>query len=358
MTPSEDTESYWTAEKIERFNQKYGLHDRGYHFHYPRESFLRYGYRPPGGYVKDFTLLRHEGRWHVFHIDGRPGEICWIAGNEISFGHCSTDDFRHWMRHRMPLAVGDSEYDNRHVWAPFVLPHDGGFRMFYMGEGDGGTFIASAESDDLERWRKRGPIPIAKGRDPFVFEHEGRYVLVFTAHYEVEGRQALGACWSHDLDEWNPLPEIMLTANGGPESSSIHRFGDDRWVLWVNDWGDETGAHPRTYRACYAFSDDPLRFDGERMTAFRFVKGEDEVPLDAEWNEPNRMYTQAPAAIELLAKGEGGTWLIAYFRIVGNGFRLFFGELDWNEDPATIREINDEARLRDVLSRTLEVAKD
>lgn len=342
-------DTYWTQEKIETFNKKYGIHDQGYHYHYPRQSFLKYGYYPPGGYVKDFCILKHDSRWHVFHIDGRCEQICWITGNEIAFGHCSTDDFRHWMRHTMPLAIGDGPYDNKHVWAPFVLPYQDRFYMFYMGEGTDGTCISYAISKDLERWQKQRPIKIAKGRDPFLFKHEGKFILVFTAHYQVNNRQALGACSSLDLENWKLLPEIILTKHGGPESASIHPFADGKYVLWINDWGDATPQHPSIYRAAYAFSNNPLRFDGETLTTFQFIKGEDEVKLDPEWNEPNGMFSQAPGAIELVATGRDRIWLIAYYRIVGKGFRLFFGELDWKTTPATIREINTEADLQNVL---------
>ncbi len=346
-----DSAEYWTKEKIEHFNRKYGIHDHGYHFHYPRQSFLKYGYYPPGGYVKDFCVLSYEDRWHFFYIDGRCDQICWISGNEIAFGHASTDDFQHWIRHLMPLAVGDSPYDNQHIWAPFVYPYKDTFHMFYMGQGTEGTYIASAVSKGLESWKKTGqPIKIAKGRDPYVFEHAGAFILVFTAHYQVDGRQALGACRTCDFETWEPLPEIMLTRYGGPESASIHPFGDGRYVLWVNDWGDTSTTHTNIYRACYAFSDNPLKFNGEELKTFHFIKGHDEIPLDAEWNEPNRMYTQAPGAIELVAKGSDKMWLIVYYRIVGNGFRLFFGELDWNTDPATIREISTEEHLSRVVN--------
>jgi predicted GH43/DUF377 family glycosyl hydrolase len=228
----------------------------------------------------------------------------------------------------MPLAIGDSPFDNRHIWAPFVFPDEERFLIFYMGEGTEGTYIAKAVSPDLETWTKAGPIKIARGRDPFVFRHDDRFIMVFTAHYEVDGKQALGACASRDLDNWEPLPEVMLTTHGGPESTSIHPLDEGSYVLWANDWGDSSPEHPEIYRACYAFSDNPLHFNGEDLKTFRFIKGKDEVPLDKEWNEPNGMYTQAPGAIELVAKGDNKLWMVAYYRIVGNGFRLFFGELD------------------------------
>jgi len=43
----------------------------------------------------------------VFHIDGRADERCDVSGNEISFGHASTADLEHWVRNRLPLAIGD-----------------------------------------------------------------------------------------------------------------------------------------------------------------------------------------------------------------------------------------------------------
>ncbi len=93
------------------------LHATAEDYHFPRRHFLKEGYSSPGGYVKDFSVIWHEGRLHLFHIDGRPGEICWITGNEISFGHASTDDFNRWIRHPMPLAVGDRPWESEHVWA-------------------------------------------------------------------------------------------------------------------------------------------------------------------------------------------------------------------------------------------------
>ena len=345
-------ESYWTPETIEACNRRYGVHDYGLNYHYPRGSFLERGYFPPGGYVKDFCILKHEGRWHVFHIDGRPGEVCWITGNEISFGHCSTDNFRHWLRHRMPLAVGDTPLDNQHVWAPFVYPHNGRFVMFYMGCGHGGTAIACAVSPDLERWQKTGPITMAEGRDPFVFQLGDDHILVYTGQHAVNGQQPLKACRSRDLEHWEPLPDLLLSRTGSPESPSIHPLGDGRYVLWFNDWGGSHPQHQQVFRACYAISADPLSFSGDALTAFEFVKGVDELAPVAAWNELHCTYNQPPTSIERVAAGRSGIWLVSYFRVVGTGFRLFLGELDWRTTPATIREISTAGHLQRVLDMT------
>ena len=79
-------DDYWSEARIENAVKKYSVHDSGPEkYHFPRKAFLASGYCPEGGYVKDFSILFSNDRWHLFHIDGRPGETCWITGNEISF---------------------------------------------------------------------------------------------------------------------------------------------------------------------------------------------------------------------------------------------------------------------------------
>jgi len=336
----------WTDADIQHFSRKYGLHDLGLHYHFPRESFLSTGYAPPGGYVKDFCVLPHQGRWHVFHIDGRPGEVCWITGNEISFGHASTSDFRHWIRHNMPLAVSERPWENKHIYAPFVYSRGDLFYMFYMGVGQEGAFITHAVSTDLETWSREGVQPIrqAEGRDPFLFEHDGCVILVYTKN-AVDPTGALRACATSDMREWTPLPDVLQSRHGAPESASVHPYGDG-YVLWFNDWG----APRERFRACYTFSDDPLRFDGGELRAFQFECGPDQTPIDEAFRDHHRITDPVPTSIELIACGPD-VWLVAYFRMVGDGFRLFFGELDWSTTPATIREVRTDDMLQHVLAR-------
>lgn len=339
----------WSDEEVALYNKKFHIHNKweSFHYHYPSESFLKYGYHAPGSYVKDFCVVRDEGRWHIFHITGINGQICWGTGNEISFGHCSTDDFQHWIRHRMPLAVDDTPYENEHLWAPYVVKYQDEFYMFYMGAGSGGARIACAVSKDLEKWKKQHkPISAADGRDPFVFQYDNKFILAYTANSSAVNARVLAACYSYDLENWTELDPILKAKHGSPESASIHAFGD-QYVLWFNDWGDSDG----NFRACYAFSDTPLDFNAAEPTTFAFVKGEDEVPLDLVWSRPHRADRQPPTSIELIAKGNENIWFVAYFRIVGDGFRLFFGELDWNESPAVIREINSVEHLNRILKK-------
>lgn len=342
----------WKPEAIETLSSRYGirhgiqLHAGAEDYHFPERNFLADGYAPPGGYVKDFSVVRADGRLHLFHIDGRPGEVCWVTGNEISFGHASTADYCQWIRHPMPLAVGDRAWENEHVWAPYIYRHAGLYYLFYMGGGKGGTFISYATSTDLERWTRwpEGPIRCAIGRDPFVFDHGDQTVLFYTGH---TGARIL-ACASRDRVRWEPLPEVLFIPNGADdgaaESCSLHPLGD-RYVLWFNDYRSVkthtgVGFEQSHFRAAYALSDDPFHFDAATIREFRFVTDSPDAAPSPEL--PVR--APVPLGLELIA-ADGPRWFISYFRWHGDRNRLFFGELDWTCEPAVIREITSEKHL-------------
>lgn len=311
-------------------------------FHFPQESFLAAGYAPPGGYVKDFSIIRHGDRYHLFHIDGRAAERCCMSGNEVSFGHASTADLQHWIRHCMPLAVGDKPWDNEHVWAPFVTEWKGRFYMFYMASGKHAAgMLASASSDDLENWTKAGePIRTASGRDPFVRIDGNVIYLYFTAN-----TGGIGLVTSHDMKNWSKAEMVYHDSSRlAAESCSVHRLGD-RWVLWFNDYlhcADPTG----DFRIAYDFSYDPLPFDSKKLRVFKFSTTLPTTYGSRDWLEKRPI----AVSMELLEKGKG-LWLVAYFRWHIDRFRLFVGALNWESDPATIEEILTPERLKKVLEK-------
>jgi len=330
----------YSQEQIQDFCRRFEIWPS--RFHFPPESFLGTGYAPPGGYVKDFGVLFHDGRLHLFHIDGRPEERCTVSGNEICFGHASTADFRHWIRHRMPLAVGDRPWQNEHVRAPFVTQWNSRFYMFYMAAGRRTPgVLASAVCDDLETWTKSdGPIVQAKGRDPFVRDQDDRIDLYYTAN--AGGVEVVSGT---DMIHWSTPHQVIRNPKRAPaESSSVHRVGD-RWVLWYNDYVGVDGASG-DFRTMYVFSKDPLNFDCHGLKEFDF-KTPLQVNRDSyDWVEK----ASIPVSIELVEKGND-TWLVCYFRWYEGKFRLFFGAVDWSCDPARIEEITTDAKLEETLSR-------
>ena len=330
----------YSEKEIADFSQRFNIYHN--EFYFPKESFLESGYAPPGGYVKDFSVIKHNGRYHLFHIDGRPQERCGESGNEISFGHASTSDLRHWIRHRMPLAVGDRPWENEHAWAPFVTEWQGRFYMFYMASGrNTGGVLTYAVSDDLETWTKwpAGAIKSAGGRDPFVRVADGLVHLYFTAN--AGGIQYVT---SRDLQTWSNAKYVVRNEKRLPaESSSVHRRGDG-WVVWYNDYvhcNDPSG----DFRPVYILSDNPVKFDPEKLKVFKFSTSLPTKYGGNDWVEKRPI----PVSMELLESGKN-VWLVAYFRWHIDRFRLFVGALRWDKDPAEVEELLTPERLESVLA--------
>lgn len=330
----------WKNEEILKLSGRFGinqgvcLHAAAEDYHFPDKKFLLNGYTPPGGYVKDFSVIIADGRLHLFHIDGRPGEVCWVTGNEISFGHASTSDCCHWIRHSMPLAVGTRSWESEHVWAPFIYRRGNLYYMFYMGAGKGEFFVSYATSPDLEKWTRwsDGPIRCAAGRDPFVFDNGDRTILLYTGL----GSARVSACASRNMTNWEPLPDLINIPDGiAAESCSLHPLGS-RYVLWFNDYRENLNG----FRAAYAISEDQFKFNSSTIREFRFVTNNPEAAPSPELPVSHPV----PLSIELIA-ADGPLWLVAYFRWHIDRNRLFFGSLDWSSEPAVITEIDDEKSL-------------
>jgi hypothetical protein len=131
------------------------------------------------------------------------------------------------------------------------------------------------------------------------------------------------------------LPDILtIRDHGAAESPSLHPLKDG-FVLWFNDYGDQQG-----FRAAYAFSADPFHFEVSSIQEFEFqtecpgVVPSPEMPV----SKPT------PFSIELISRGKS-SWLVSYFRWQGDRNRLFFGEMDWSADRATVREITNPEQL-------------
>ena len=287
--------------------------------HYaPGTDYLDSGYAPTGGYVKDFTMV-HDGRaWHMFHIDGRPGENCNFDGNEIAFGHASTGDLRHWIRHACPLSVGNhAEWDSRHVFAPFVRRDPKALRwlMYYMGTSQLDPHhghIGRATSPDLLFWTKDGNDTLyhpgvwsnQSCRDPHVFQDDGGYAMLATTN-TADGSGALALARSSDLLHWEDQEPFRIFKEEGwtPESSGAAPCRNG-WLLWVS--------------ACSEEGTIPLY-----LAHAATLEGLRHAPLAAVGGEGPRAI-----AMEVLHRCHD-QWLVAYFaRVPGLSFRLFFGVLD------------------------------
>jgi hypothetical protein len=104
-------------------------------------------------------------------------------------------------------------------------------------------------------------------------------------------------------------------------------------VLWYNDYL-HCDSPAGDFRAVYAFSDDPIKFDPKSVKVFKFSTSLPTRYADDDWIEKRPI----PVSIELLEQGRD-VWLVTYFRWHIDRFRLFIGALHWDTDPASIEEI-------------------
>ncbi len=246
---------------IEFETQLFTLRDHHYRH---RRADPAVGFRPVGGTLGDFTIVRHAGRYHVFAIERRLQEgTPFYPGHETYFCHASTADFENWDVHDPVLWVEPGAWDSAHVWAPFVLSWQGRFVMAYTGlNGRCSQDIGLAFSDDLFNWTRWSGNPIspakdrpwahwrsdeiASCRDPHLLVHDGRIYMTYTAN-TTEGASCIALCSSADLVHWRDHGPILIGPNDGYEprlegghpqgqlesSCLMHRGG--QWRLLVQE---------------------------------------------------------------------------------------------------------------------------
>ncbi|MEV0785853.1 family 43 glycosylhydrolase [Streptomyces sp. NPDC050423] len=160
-------------------------------------------------YLNDHTLIKANGRWHLFSIVGDsapPGEAPDSAA-EFAFAHASAPDpHGPWTTHPDALTVDPSYHGEEHLWAPHVVEADGTFWMFYAAGGQDGAAINLATSADLFSWTRVPSGPLFRGlvaRDPMVLRIGGEWVMYYTELSGPGGRHIVSFRRSDDLVRWS-----------------------------------------------------------------------------------------------------------------------------------------------------------
>ncbi len=262
---------------------------------------MRCSYAPPGEYMKDHSLLFHDGWWHLFNISGSAGYYHGYNGNEETFAWSISRDLVEWefRGHVLHASGWAGFFDQHEVWAPFVFKGPDAFYLYYTGivhphrpmeyrrlghdhpwvhQGHRET-QGIARSTDLTDWvkisdpHKGSGVP---GRDSHVVRDEanGRWLL-----YSTLGTQQAHVSESRDLEHWTPLgacaefprlssddARLGRTTGGlarmlnGAESLTVMRHGlHGRWIM-LGNWQ-------------YIVSDDPLRFAPEDARVYDLLDG-------------------------------------------------------------------------------------
>jgi len=92
-------------------------------------------YAPPGEYVKDHTIVRPNGLYHLFSISGTRGCYHGYNGNEETISWSTSRDLVQWefRGHVLHAAQRAGAFDQHEIWAPYCVEAGGRFFLFYTG---------------------------------------------------------------------------------------------------------------------------------------------------------------------------------------------------------------------------------
>ncbi|MFQ5512246.1 MAG: FlgD immunoglobulin-like domain containing protein [Candidatus Krumholzibacteriia bacterium] len=181
-------------------------------FDFEQKYFVEFGPE-----VKDHSLVRRNGVYHLFYLRGDPA---------INIGHVTSTDLIHWSFENPVLSVQPGTWDERAMWAPQVIQGNRGeYIMYYTGVNQASSQQTGiAMSTDLYDWVKipwpvYHPDPLtwaewsettfSHGRDPFVLEHQGTYYLLNTAKTWFN-KGAISCATSTDLFNWQDIGPMYV----------------------------------------------------------------------------------------------------------------------------------------------------
>jgi len=268
-------------------------------------------YAPPGEYIKDHTLLYHDGWWHLYSISGTQGYCHLYNGNEETISWSISKNLVDWdfRGHVLHASQRSGEFDQHEVWAPYCMAANGQFYMFYTGiqhpirpmcyqklghhhphvvwDGHKET-IGMAVSKDLTSWEKTAnhetgiAIP---GRDPHVVhdQQHNRWLLYSTGTTKDDHCEEY-VSQSYDLHNWEFIGVCASFPQDGFSYSTTESICvlkhplNGKWIMIGN-------RH-------YALSDNPTDFTNSQVHRIFGSGSEEKKRLSAlgfageiiEWN--------------------------------------------------------------------------
>lgn len=266
----------------------------------------------PGRYVNDHCLVRLEGQFHLFYIDGEVGQGCYDPGNETIIGHATAADMLGPWEVQAPALVHDPSlpWEERGIFAPFVIAVGDRSYMFYSSHNlAGAQYMCLATSEDLVTWERHAANPLfvpskswaywdegapTSCRDPHVVPHEAYgYIMYWVGDMnEPRDHSCIAASVSRDLVHWQEVGPVMIRHHSDlemltckTESPCVIR----RSMRW--DGGPPEDLYFLFYRhgngTKVCVSRDPLDFHGRDSVMFSTAHAAEIVEFDGQWTVTN-----------------------------------------------------------------------
>jgi hypothetical protein len=226
---------------------------------------------------KDFTLVKHDGLYHLFYI--RHNVQLPTNETENDLGHATSPDLWNWTQAPPVLAARPDNWDRSQIWAPSIVQKDSVFYMFYTGVStipDTTQLwqrVGVATSTDLLEWtRLDSPVFTCRDvpwsycdsttqnsafRDPFVMPdpaEAGHWLMYYSGCPHSDSvSMLLGMAGSYDLVHWSDLGPLWATnhvntGNYVVESAHLFPHGSLWYLLYTTYTGSPitimTGTDP------------------------------------------------------------------------------------------------------------------
>ncbi len=281
------------------------------------ESYMLAGCEPP--------RTRATEDWPIWHVTARPKEgIClpydangciyWKGRYHLmyiyqdpkrpngghSWGHLSSTDLVNWTFHAPSVVPNPGDPDTG-IFSGNAFVNKEGVPMLCWFGIDAGVCVATAEDDDLIRWKKHPknpiiPIPkqgqpghgVYKVWDPYLWLEGDTYYCLLGGNTLPNGKDTLYLCKSPDMIRWTPLhpfyeqPDPSWTIAGEDCSCpDFFKLGGKRVLLCISH---KVGAR------CYIGRYENEKFHPEQHVRMNWPGGTFFAPESLEDNQGRRIF--------------------------------------------------------------------
>jgi len=188
-------------------------------------------------------------KYHLMYIFQIPK----LPNGGHSWGHSSSTDLINWTFHPAALQPNPGDADTGTFSGNAFVNKDGKPMLCWFGI-DAGVCVATAEDDDLIRWKKHPQNPIIpcpkQGEpgfgvyrvwDPYLWLEGDTYYCLLGGNVLPNGKDTLYACKSKDLVHWETLhpfyehPDLSWTVLGEDCSCpDFFKLGDKRVLMCIS----------------------------------------------------------------------------------------------------------------------------